>query len=551
MNTRLLRRRALLLAITSIVTAGCESARTTAPVAPTVASRLAPSVSGVGTSPPSVNSVSLIDPSFEGGYTGGWTFPGTPGQFVDIGPFWTASDGINSVDLNGNQPGSVSQSFSTIPGVQYTVQFDLAGNPGSPQGVKTLEVSAAGTQANYSFDTNGKSGTNMGWTPQTFGFTATNTSTTLMFRSTYVGNGTYPDIAQGAALDNVRVTWVPTPTTTTVTFNSESFAYTGSAFTATASVSPAGTATIAYTGDCINAGGTCTATATYPGDATHSSSSATASITITKAPTTTTVSFGAGPFVYAGTAFTATASVSPSGSATIAYSGDCINAGTTCTATATYAGDANHSGSSAAASITINKAPSTTTVSFGAGPFVYTGTAFTATASVSPSGSATIAYTGDCINGGTTCTATGTYGGDQNHNGSQGVAHITITYSVCAARADNDERDDQGGDREKGQESGSTVHVRIGVCDAAGRNIGSRLLSVKAVGVSPTGSLSSSGRSNPGNLFRLDDRTYRYNLRTKGFAAGSYTLDYTIGGDPTVYHFAFTIRRDGHEGRDD
>jgi hypothetical protein len=147
------------------------------------------------------------------------------------------------------------------------------------------------------------------------------------------------------------------PTTTTVTFGPGPFVYSGSAFTATASVTPAaaGAATITYSGDCVNAGGTCTATATFAGSGSYTASSATASITIAKAPTTTTVTFGPGPFVYSGTAFTATASVSPAaaGSATIAYSGNCINAGNTCQATATYAGTSNFLPSSATTGIVI------------------------------------------------------------------------------------------------------------------------------------------------------------------------------------------------------
>ncbi len=33
-----------------------------------------------------------------------------------------------------------------------------------------------------------------------------------------------------------------------------------------------------------------------------------------------------------------------------------------------------------------------------------------------------------------------------------------------------------------------------------------------------------------------------FNLSTKGLAVGAYTLDYTVGNDPTVYHYAFTVR---------
>ena len=72
-------------------------------------------------------------------------------------------------------------------------------------------------------------------------------------------------------------------------------------------------------------------------------------------PTTTSVTFGSGPFVYSGSAFTATASVSPAeaGAATITYSGDCTNAGSTCNATATYAGNGNFLSSGASTNIVI------------------------------------------------------------------------------------------------------------------------------------------------------------------------------------------------------
>ena len=164
---------------------------------------------------------------------------------------------------------------------------------------------------------------------------------------------------------------------------------------------------------------------------------ATAPVNSAPLPTTTSVTFGTGPFVYTGSAFTATASVSPAdaGAATIAYSGDCTNAGNTCTATATYAGDATHTGSSATASITIAQAPTTTSVTFGPGPYVYTGSAFTATASVSPAaaGTATISYSGDCTFAGNTCQATANYAGNGNFLSSSASTNIVIKYPVATS----------------------------------------------------------------------------------------------------------------------
>lgn len=148
-------------------------------------------------------SAPISNPSFEQGYTG-WTFTS-----VDVGAFWATTDGVNSVDLNAFAAGSISQDITTTPGVDYTVVFDLAGNPGWPRNLKVMEVSAGGTSAVYSFDTTGRSGgsvASMGWREESFTFTATGATTTLTFKSLHEGSPyIWQDRAQGAAVDNVRV----------------------------------------------------------------------------------------------------------------------------------------------------------------------------------------------------------------------------------------------------------------------------------------------------------------------------------------------------------
>jgi choice-of-anchor C domain-containing protein len=115
---------------------------------------------------------------------------------------WVASNGSNSIDLlgQGGSIGGIEQSFDTIPGQTYMVSFDLAGNYGGLPVVKPLTVSVASSVVNFTFDTTGKSGGNMGWTRKSFTFVANSTSSTLSF----VTNPGFVTNA-GAVIDNVSV----------------------------------------------------------------------------------------------------------------------------------------------------------------------------------------------------------------------------------------------------------------------------------------------------------------------------------------------------------
>lgn len=123
---------------------------------------------------------------------------------------WTAQDGNYSIDLNSFNTGAITQSFATVAGGQYQVSFYLAGNPGQ-QNVKNMDVLIDGVDLitgspDFSFNNAGTSGSNMGWTLNTFTFTAGSAMTSLEFRSLMTG-------AAGPALDNVSVTAVPEPGT--------------------------------------------------------------------------------------------------------------------------------------------------------------------------------------------------------------------------------------------------------------------------------------------------------------------------------------------------
>ena len=97
-----------------------------------------------------------------------------------------------------------------------------------------------------------------------------------------------------------------------------------------------------------------------------------------------------------------------------------------------YTSQGNFAASSATGILHVNKASSTTTVTFEAGPYAYRGTAFTATAAVTGVGGlnqpVTVSYSGDCTNVTVAngCTATANFAGDTNHTGSSDSKSITI-----------------------------------------------------------------------------------------------------------------------------
>jgi choice-of-anchor C domain-containing protein len=129
----------------------------------------------------------------------GWNI--TRGSIDYIGPYWQHSDGRRSIDLNGNEPGAIAQTFATQVGKKYRLTFSMAGNNcGNDTTPKTVTVSAAGSQVEFSFDVTGHGYTEMGWQTKTWEFTATEAQTTLEFTST-----TLETPACGPALDRVVV----------------------------------------------------------------------------------------------------------------------------------------------------------------------------------------------------------------------------------------------------------------------------------------------------------------------------------------------------------
>lgn len=136
----------------------------------------------------------------------GWTISGASIDHIGAG-FWQASDGVQSVDMNGSRgAASLSQMVTGLAvGTAYTLLFDMAGNPSGPPAVKSVDVMMGGASDSFTFDITGHSKQDMGWVTYSLNFVAGATSELLMFKSTTT------ECCWGPALDNVRIEISPVP----------------------------------------------------------------------------------------------------------------------------------------------------------------------------------------------------------------------------------------------------------------------------------------------------------------------------------------------------
>ncbi|MFN8466045.1 MAG: MBG domain-containing protein [Caldilineaceae bacterium] len=238
--------------------------------------------------------------------------------------------------------------------------------------------------------------------------------------------------------------------TPTISLQNPSVTYSGSAQEATVLGSVLGTASnVKYnTGSDlpVNAG-TYAITADFtPDDITNYKSLTGApagDFTIGKAASTTTVSCGAGPFTYTGSAITpCTATLTGAGGLTgspaVSYSNN-TDVGTA-SASAGFAGDDNYLASSDSKTFAIAKATSTTTVTCDPGPFVYKNAAFTPCAATLTgagglTGSPEVSYSSNVDAG--TATASAGYAGDANHEPSSGSKNFTIDKATPVLAVSN------------------------------------------------------------------------------------------------------------------
>lgn len=145
---------------------------------------------------------------------------------------------------------------------------------------------------------------------------------------------------------------------------------------------------------------------------------------------------------------------------------------------------------------------------------------------------------GNTVTGSHTYSAVGTYTvtltvTDSHNNTATSTVQVKVGYGVVALY-----------DQTKVHKSNSTIPIKLQLVDAAGNNLSSPSLVVHVTGITPAppGTDFDAGNANPDNNFRLDGNQYIFNLKTKGFAPGEYTLHFTVTGDPVTHTLKFVVR---------
>ena len=138
----------------------------------------------------------------------GWTVGG-PGDGVDwlTPPIYGADTGNHTLDLQHLTSSSISTTIATTVGAKYTVSFVASAS--TVVGTSAEGLLSAGSLTNQAFSIARSASTGAPtWTPLSYQFTATGSSTTVKFTGTGDQIWHY-----GPVLDSVSVTAVPEPAT--------------------------------------------------------------------------------------------------------------------------------------------------------------------------------------------------------------------------------------------------------------------------------------------------------------------------------------------------
>jgi hypothetical protein len=123
-------------------------------------------------------------------------------------------------------------------------------------------------------------------------------------------------------------------------------------------------------------------------------------------------------------------------------------------------------------------------------------------------------------------------------NAGRASSDYEVGYNVCLLY-----------DPTKVKKLGSTVPIKLQICDAAGANLSQPSIGVTATSVhfeaaTTTGPLDDSGNANPDLNFRYDPSLtgYIFNLKTSGLGPGRWQIRFRIGGDPGEHGAEFQLR---------
>jgi hypothetical protein len=102
-------------------------------------------------------------------------------------------------------------------------------------------------------------------------------------------------------------------------------------------------------------------------------------------------------------------------------------------------------------------------------------------------------------------------------------------------------------DQTKAHQRGSTVPVRVELTDAGGLNSSASnvvvtALSVTRISDNAPGALAAPGDASPDYNFRYAGGSYHFNLKTSGYATGTYLLSFKAGADPTTHTVQFQVK---------
>jgi len=143
----------------------------------------------------------LINGNFATGDFTGWSYSGEVGVTTLEG---NGSGGYNALFNSGNAApnGVISQSFATVPGVQYTLQFQYGTFANTSLPGQTLEVQVNGTSAVLSTNATSPTASDPTTSAQfNFNFTANSASATVVFTDA----PTNTTLNEDGVLDNVQV----------------------------------------------------------------------------------------------------------------------------------------------------------------------------------------------------------------------------------------------------------------------------------------------------------------------------------------------------------